>query len=184
MFVPEEIALTRNAILVGLCSGADFAMEEVEKVLPRNTCALIKSSFGFKLGKVCPFLTVFAESEVTSLIAKGQDPREIALGLHTAMVRRAVCMLRRVSNGLESVVFAGGMANNACMRELLADSLIVEILVPETPQMTGALGAALLAAEGFCTFKFQASTFQEASRPGIGWLCSPGSDAPTAGPQP
>ncbi|WP_027370412.1 double-cubane-cluster-containing anaerobic reductase [Desulfovermiculus halophilus] len=58
VFVPEEIVLAGNATLVGLCSGADFAMEEVEKVLPRNTCALIKSSFGFKLGKVCPFLEV------------------------------------------------------------------------------------------------------------------------------
>jgi benzoyl-CoA reductase/2-hydroxyglutaryl-CoA dehydratase subunit BcrC/BadD/HgdB len=56
VFVPEEIVLAANATLVGLCSGADFAMEEVEKCLPRNTCALIKSSFGFKLGKVCPYL--------------------------------------------------------------------------------------------------------------------------------
>lgn len=40
VFVPEEIALAGNATLVGLCSGADFAMEDVEKVLPRNTCAL------------------------------------------------------------------------------------------------------------------------------------------------
>jgi len=56
VFVPEEIALASNATLVGLCSGADFAMEEVEKLLPRNTCALVKSSFGFKLGKVCPYL--------------------------------------------------------------------------------------------------------------------------------
>lgn len=56
VFVPEEIALAANATLVGLCSGADFAMDEVEKFLPRNTCALIKSSFGFKLGKVCPYL--------------------------------------------------------------------------------------------------------------------------------
>ena len=56
VFVPEEIVLAANATLVGLCSGADFAMEEVEKILPRNTCALIKSSFGFKLGKVCPYL--------------------------------------------------------------------------------------------------------------------------------
>ena len=58
VFVPEEIALAANATLVGLCSGADFAVEEVEKFLPRNTCALIKSSFGFKLGKVCPYLEV------------------------------------------------------------------------------------------------------------------------------
>ncbi len=56
VFVPEEIVLAANATLVGLCSGADFAMDEVEKILPRNTCALIKSSFGFKLGKVCPYL--------------------------------------------------------------------------------------------------------------------------------
>ncbi|MFZ1985297.1 MAG: double-cubane-cluster-containing anaerobic reductase [Desulfatitalea sp.] len=56
VFVPEEIALAANATLVGLCAGADFAVEEVEKLLPRNTCALIKSSFGFKLGKVCPYL--------------------------------------------------------------------------------------------------------------------------------
>jgi benzoyl-CoA reductase/2-hydroxyglutaryl-CoA dehydratase subunit BcrC/BadD/HgdB len=56
VFVPEEIVLAANATLVGLCSGADFATEEVEKHLPRNTCALIKSLFGFKLGKVCPYL--------------------------------------------------------------------------------------------------------------------------------
>ena len=56
VFVPEEIVLAANTTLVGLCSGADFAMSEVEKLLPRNTCALIKSSFGFKLGKVCPYL--------------------------------------------------------------------------------------------------------------------------------
>jgi len=56
VFVPEEIVLAANATLVGLCSGADFAAEDVEKLLPRNTCALIKSSFGFKLGKVCPYL--------------------------------------------------------------------------------------------------------------------------------
>ncbi|HPQ40463.1 MAG TPA: double-cubane-cluster-containing anaerobic reductase [bacterium] len=58
VFVPEEIVLAAGGTLVGLCSGADFAMEEVEKVLPRNTCALIKSAFGFKLGKVCPYLEV------------------------------------------------------------------------------------------------------------------------------
>lgn len=56
VFVPEEIVRAADATLVGLCTGADFAMEKVERLLPRNTCALIKSAFGFKLGKVCPFL--------------------------------------------------------------------------------------------------------------------------------
>ena len=56
VFVPEEIVRAADATLVGLCNGADFATEEVEKLLPRNTCSLIKSAFGFKLGKVCPFV--------------------------------------------------------------------------------------------------------------------------------
>jgi benzoyl-CoA reductase/2-hydroxyglutaryl-CoA dehydratase subunit BcrC/BadD/HgdB len=55
VFVPEEIVRAADATLVGLCTGADFAMEEVEKLLPRNTCSLIKSAFGFKLAKVCPY---------------------------------------------------------------------------------------------------------------------------------
>jgi benzoyl-CoA reductase/2-hydroxyglutaryl-CoA dehydratase subunit BcrC/BadD/HgdB len=56
VFVPEEIVMAANATLVGLCPGADVATEEVEKFLPKNTCALIKSAFGFKLGKVCPYI--------------------------------------------------------------------------------------------------------------------------------
>jgi len=55
-FVPEELVLAVDGIMVGLCAGADFAVDEVEKILPRNTCALIKSTFGFKLGEVCPYL--------------------------------------------------------------------------------------------------------------------------------
>lgn len=56
VFVPEEITLAAGAIQVGLCAGADFALEEVEKHIPRNTCALVKSAIGFKIGKVCPYI--------------------------------------------------------------------------------------------------------------------------------
>jgi len=56
VFVPEEIVRAAEANLVGLCTGADFATEEVERYLPRNTCALIKSALGFKVGRVCPFI--------------------------------------------------------------------------------------------------------------------------------
>ncbi|MBW1962482.1 MAG: 2-hydroxyacyl-CoA dehydratase [Deltaproteobacteria bacterium] len=56
VFVPEEIVRAAGATLVGLCTGAEFATDEVEKLLPRNTCSLIKSAFGFKLGKVCPYI--------------------------------------------------------------------------------------------------------------------------------
>lgn len=58
VFVPEEIVIAAGGTLIGLCSGADFATDEVEKYLPRNTCSLIKSALGFKLGKVCPYIEV------------------------------------------------------------------------------------------------------------------------------
>ncbi len=55
-FVPDEFVLAVNGIHVGLCAGAEFATDKVETLLPRNTCALIKSALGFKLGKVCPYI--------------------------------------------------------------------------------------------------------------------------------
>lgn len=56
VFVPDELILAADAVSVGLCAGAEFAFEEAEKVLPRNTCSLIKSFFGFKMSKVCPYV--------------------------------------------------------------------------------------------------------------------------------
>lgn len=55
VYVPEEIVVAAGAICIGLCGGVDVAAEEVEKVMPRNLCALIKSFMGFKLGKLCPY---------------------------------------------------------------------------------------------------------------------------------
>ena len=56
VFVPDEIILATDAIPVGLCAGTEFSVPIAEEVLPRNTCALIKSSFGFKLGRICPYV--------------------------------------------------------------------------------------------------------------------------------
>ena len=56
LYVPEEIIRAAGAWSVGICAGAEWAYDEVERVLPRNTCALIKSMMGFKLGKVCPYV--------------------------------------------------------------------------------------------------------------------------------
>ena len=56
VFVPEEIVLAANAIQVGLCAGAEAGKESAEKILPRNTCALIKSFVGFKLSRLCPYI--------------------------------------------------------------------------------------------------------------------------------
>lgn len=54
-YVPEELIIAAGGIAVGLCGGADVAPEAAAKYLPGNICPLIKSSLGFKLGKVCPY---------------------------------------------------------------------------------------------------------------------------------
>ena len=56
VFVPEELVIAVDGVNVGLCAGADFGTDHAERYLPRNTCALIKSFFGFSLEKVCPYL--------------------------------------------------------------------------------------------------------------------------------
>jgi predicted CoA-substrate-specific enzyme activase len=103
----------------------------------------LKATKGLHINSMC---TVFAESEVTSLVAKGEDRRKIALGLHSSVVRRAIGMLKRVSYD-GNILFAGGVAKNSCMCRLLEDALEQKITVPQNPQMVGALGAAILAGE-------------------------------------
>jgi predicted CoA-substrate-specific enzyme activase len=103
----------------------------------------LKATGNININSLC---TVFAESEVTSLLAKGTPRHEIALGLHHSIVRRAVGMIKRVSDE-EPIMFAGGVAKNPCIHQLLEITLDRKITVPEDPQMVGALGAALLAAE-------------------------------------
>jgi benzoyl-CoA reductase/2-hydroxyglutaryl-CoA dehydratase subunit BcrC/BadD/HgdB len=56
VFVPEELVLAADAVCVGLCAGAEIGKEAAEKVLPRNTCALIKSFVAFKLSRLCPYI--------------------------------------------------------------------------------------------------------------------------------
>ncbi len=56
VFVPEEIVLAAGGVQVGLCAGAEAGKDAAEKVLPRNTCALIKSFVGFKLSRLCPYI--------------------------------------------------------------------------------------------------------------------------------
>jgi len=107
-----------------------------------GTHALAAGGQAVRISSMC---TVFAESEVVSLIARGEDSHRVALGLHQAIVERVAGMVRRVGVS-ERFVFAGGVAYNACLQQLFAEALGVSITVPENPQTVGALGAALHAA--------------------------------------
>ncbi len=98
---------------------------------------------GLSINSMC---TVFAESEATSLMARGHRPQDIALALHQSVVKRSLSMLRRVAvNG--ALVFSGGVARNRCVTELMQLETKSQILVASEPDMVGALGAALYAAQ-------------------------------------
>ncbi len=90
---------------------------------------------------------VFAESEVTSLIAKGIDRRDIARGLHLSVLKRALTMISRVAPPEGVLLFSGGVARNPCMQHLLQEHLKMPVHIPDNPHFTGAYGAALLAEE-------------------------------------
>ncbi len=96
--------------------------------------------------RISSMCTVFAESEVISLINRGVKRRRIAAAIHRAVAGRVAAMARRHSPA-DDVVFAGGCARNRCLREMLEEGLGRRLYVAEIPEVTGALGAALHAWE-------------------------------------
>lgn len=58
VYVPDEIVFAAGAIATGLCSGSQFWVPGGEKVLPVNTCPLIKASVGARLDRTCPFFRI------------------------------------------------------------------------------------------------------------------------------
>ena len=94
--------------------------------------------------RISSMCTVFAESEVVSLIADNQPQEVIIRGLHDAIADRILAMVRRVGVE-EKVTLTGGVAKNEGVVLALEERLGVKVLVPPEPQIIGALGAALLA---------------------------------------
>jgi predicted CoA-substrate-specific enzyme activase len=94
--------------------------------------------------KISSMCTVFAESEVVSLIADNQPKEVIIRGLHEAIADRILGMVRRVGVE-EKVTLTGGVAKNEGVVLALEERLGIKVFVPPEPQIIGALGAALLA---------------------------------------
>jgi predicted CoA-substrate-specific enzyme activase len=99
---------------------------------------------GLTLSAMC---TVFAESEVVSLIADGAQTCEIARGLHRAIASRTQSLVKRVAPRLDGlkIAMSGGVARNAAVVRALEEMLEASITVPAEPDTIGALGAALIA---------------------------------------
>jgi len=58
VYVPDEVIFAAGGIATGLCGGSQFWVSGGEKVLPANTCPLIKASVGARLDKTCPFFRI------------------------------------------------------------------------------------------------------------------------------
>jgi len=91
--------------------------------------------------------TVFAESEVISLIARGEKRENIIAGIHESIGSRVLAMAKRVGVA-EPVMMTGGVAKNIGVVKALENRAGVVIQVSPNAQINGAIGAALLAANG------------------------------------
>ncbi|OPX97272.1 MAG: R-phenyllactate dehydratase activator [Syntrophorhabdus sp. PtaB.Bin047] len=128
----DKCAAGTGRFLEIMAAALGYTLEEFPKA------ALSAGRFE-KINSMC---TVFAESEVISLTAKGAARPEVALGIHRAIVSRSTTLLKRIAPSGE-VFFAGGVALNGCVETLIAEDLGRPVFVPPDPQMVGALGAAL-----------------------------------------
>ena len=101
----------------------------------------LKSNDPAAISSTC---TVFAESEVISLFARGASKEAIASGIHKSIARRVAGMAKRIGVAPQ-LAFCGGVAKNNAVKKYLEVELGFDIVRPEHPQLTGAIGAALIA---------------------------------------
>ncbi len=102
-----------------------------------------QSTWELGISSIC---TVFAESEVVSLVARGESVEDIVAGLCTAVAERTLSLARRVGISPQ-VTMAGGVAKNQGVVREIEDRIGHRFNIPEEPQIVGALGAALFARE-------------------------------------
>ena len=130
----DRCAAGTGKFLEIMATTLEVPIEELSELAEKGTNAV-------QINSLC---TVFAESEVVSLIARGEDASAIALALHEAIATRVAAMVRRAGTR-SPVVFAGGGALNRSLHRLLGEKLGVALMTPQGPQAVGALGAALIA---------------------------------------
>lgn len=98
--------------------------------------------------EISSMCSVFAESEVISLIAQNKEKCDITHGLHKAIAGRALSLMRRVKPEGQYMM-TGGVAKNAGVVKILEEQLGERLYIYEEPEIIGALGAALFGLERF-----------------------------------
>jgi len=133
----DKCAAGTGKFLENMARGLGLTLEELSTIsLEATNPAVITSQ-----------CSVFAESEVITLLNEGEEVANIANGIHASIASRLVTLVRRVG-AKDDITIAGGCAKNAGLIDVLEKRLDTEIVrLPEDPQIIGAIGAALLAME-------------------------------------
>lgn len=97
--------------------------------------------------KISSMCTVFAESEVVSLVAENTAPADIIHGLNCAVAGKTAALVKRLG-GEPAYIMTGGVAQNRGVVRELQNRLGTPVHVPEEAQLCGSIGAALLALDG------------------------------------
>ena len=130
-------------------AGTGRFLEVMAKALELKSDDLGSIAFDSKnpaaISSVC---TVFAESEIVSLRGEGKKREDIVAGIHNAIASRINSMIMQI--GCEDpVVLTGGVERNEGLVRAFQNEMQREVKVPDYPQLTGALGAALIAASDY-----------------------------------
>jgi bcr-type benzoyl-CoA reductase subunit C len=136
----DKCAAGTGRFLEVMAHALEIELDDFGEVASRGTKALNISS-------IC---TIFAESEVISLIAQGEKAEDIARGLCNAIARRLMPMIQRVGSE-EEFTMTGGVAKNKGVVLALEQMLNTKFNIPDEPQIVGALGAALIGLEEHVT---------------------------------
>jgi predicted CoA-substrate-specific enzyme activase len=129
-------------------AGTGRFLEEMAKALDTTVENLGKLSLKSKKNLVISSMcTVFAESEVVSLLAENETREDIASALHYAIADRVLSLAYKVKLA-NALTLTGGVIKNIGVIEAIKSKLPnLTIHIPDDPQITGALGAAIIAVE-------------------------------------
>ena len=121
------------------------AMAKALRVKPEEMGELsLQATQDIEVTSMC---SVFAESEVVSMIHRKVPKNDILKGIHKSIASRICGLANRILLTGEVVVM-GGIARNVGLVSLLRELMDAELVVPEEPEIVGALGAALIARQG------------------------------------
>lgn len=127
-------------------AGTGRFLEVVAKILGTNVDGMSRmAEKAVNVPEISSMCVVFAESEVIGMLARGVSPVDLAAGIHKSIARRVAGLAER--GRLESpVAFTGGVAKDKAMVRALGQELHEMLIIPPDPRLTGALGAAIMAA--------------------------------------